>query len=178
MQLSFCAQAVQLFEWFSTCQGTILPFLRQIPKRFLQKCITMQEIWVSHFQTETKEQWKHCEHPWVSGSQESQIIEVCRQGDGFHLRECVAGGLPGKGLGHTITGAYYTDVLRVTDKNQEDFVWEADKRSVLLPEQCFTPQGNDDCHPGLRIWTRATPALFSWFGNCWNNYVNVEGECD
>lgn len=33
MQLSFCAQAVQLFGWFSTCQGTILPFFEADPKK-------------------------------------------------------------------------------------------------------------------------------------------------
>lgn len=45
------------------------------------------------------------EYP-VSGSQESQLIEVCKQGDGLHSLECC----------YTITGACYADLLRKLSK--------------------------------------------------------------
>ncbi|XP_041366729.1 uncharacterized protein LOC121381476 [Gigantopelta aegis] len=76
---------------------------------FLRRFVTMDETWVHHFQPETKQQSKQWKHPGSPPPKKAKTVMVMASifwdAEGVLLVDYLD-------KGHTITGAYYSDLLR------------------------------------------------------------------
>ena len=96
-----------------TCQGEILSFFYADPNTFLKIFVTMDETWVHHFQPKTKQQSKQWKHLGSLPPKEANtgmfpgkvMITMFWDAEGVLLVDYLD-------EGHTITWAYYADLLR------------------------------------------------------------------
>ena len=80
---------------------------------FLRRFVTMDDTWVHHFQPETKQQskqWKHLvslppKKVKIVMSADKVMAFIFQDGEGVLLVDYLE-------KGHTITGAYFADLLR------------------------------------------------------------------
>ena len=88
------------------------------PNSFFQIFLTMDETWVHHLRPGTKQQSKHGKHVGSPPAKEAKTVMQAGQNDGLHF--CDAEGVVMVDYldkAHTITGAYYADLLRQLREN-------------------------------------------------------------
>ena len=116
---------------------------------------------VHHFHPETKQQSKHWKHLGFPPPKETK--------SGMSVGKVMASSFwDAEGVllvdhldkGHTITGAYYADLLKQLREKIKQI--QADKRSALPPGQCSgtNVHNGHGCYPEMWISTCRRPTLF------------------
>ena len=125
------------------------------PNSSFQRFVNMDKTWVHHLQPETKKQWKHIGTPskeTKTGMSVGKVMAfVFWDADGVVVVDVLD-------KGHSITGAYYNDLLRQLLGKIKQI-----RRGKLRSAQCYGTHvhGSHGYYPEIWIPTCRRPTLFS-----------------